>query len=136
VSGRRCGERYTAIVGDVFGELPCSGFDAGAVISLEKIGAHQAACVARAGIVDDRLEAVAYFDAVGAFGGRDEEENAAIIFFVADAELLKKIVAILIDVPAIEGANGDDGHLRAGFLFELEAEGFEAGFGVRSDDVG
>jgi hypothetical protein len=128
---RRCGERHAAIVGDILGELPGSGFYAGAVITLEKIRAHEPASVAGASVVDDWFEAVAYFDAVSAFGGRDEQEDTAIVFFVADTELLEEVVAILIDVLAFEGADSDDGHLGASFLFELQAEIFEAGFGVR-----
>src|SRR5271170_6275995 len=66
-SGRGAGKRHAAIVGDVFGELPGRGFDAGAVISLEKVGAHQAACVAGAGVVDDGLETIADFGPILAF---------------------------------------------------------------------
>ena len=42
----------------------------------------------------------------------------------------------MIDVFALEGADGDDGHLRAGFLLHLGAESFEAGGGGGSNDVG
>ena len=132
-SRRRCGERDTAIVGNIFGELPGSGFYAGAVISLEKIRAHEPASVAGSSVVDDWFEAVAYFDAVGAFGGRDEQEDAAIVFLISDTQLLEEVVAILIDVLTFQRADSDDGHLGASFLFELQAEIFEAGFGVSVD---
>jgi len=135
-SGGRCGQRDPAIVGYELGELPGGSFDAGTVVSLKKIGAHQAAGVASAGVVDDRLEAVADFDAIFAVGRSNEEKNAAIVFFVADTELFEEVVAILIDVFAIEGTDGDDGHLGAGFLFDFEAEGFEAGFRVGRNDAG
>jgi hypothetical protein len=135
-NGWRCGKRHASIVGNKFSESPGCSFDAGAVISLEKIGAHQAASVTGPSVVNDGFEAVAYFDAVGAFGGRDEQEDTAIVFFVSDTELFEKVVAILIDVLAFKRADSDDGHLGAGFLFELGREIFEASLGVRRNDVG
>ena len=83
--------------------------------------------VAGASVVDDGLKAVANFGPIFMLDRRDEEKYAAIGFFVADAKLLEEFVAIFLDGFAFKRANGDDGHLRAGFLLELGAEIFEAG---------
>jgi len=96
---------------------------------------HEAAGVAGASVVDDRLETVADFDAGLAIGGSDEEEDSAIFLLGADAELRVEIVGVLFDGFVFEGADGDDSHLSAGFLFELEAETFEAGFAIGVDDA-
>ena len=133
---RRCGERHAAIIGDVFGELPSGGFNAGAVIALEKIRVHEAARIAGPSVVDDGFETVADFGPVFAFGGSDEKKDATIFFFAADAELLVEFVAVLLDGFTLERANGDDGHLRAGSLLEFGAKVFETRLGVWSDDVG
>lgn len=132
----RSGKRYAAIIGDVFGELPSGGFDAAAVISLAEKWNHSAASITGARVIDNRLEAVADFGPIFALGGRDKQQDAEIFFFAADAELLEEIVAVLFDGFAFERADRDDGHLRAGFLFELGAEIFKAGLGVRADYTG
>lgn len=136
LGGLRCGERDASISGDVSGELPGACFDTGAVISLAEERDHSPAGVTGAGVVDDGLEAVADFCPIFVFERGDEKENAAIVFFAADADLLEEFVAVLLDGFAFERADGDDGHLRAGFLLELGTETFEAGGGRRSDDVG
>ena len=133
---RSSGKRYAAIGGDVFGELPSGNFDSGAVISLAEKGNHGAASVTRARVVDDGLETVADFGPIFAFRWCDQEEDAAIVFFAADAELFEELVAVLLDSFPFERAHRDDGHLRAGFLFELGAEIFEAGLGVRANYTG
>ena len=114
-----CGERHAAIVGDVFGELPSSGFHAGAVIALEKIRAHEATRIAGPRVVDDGFETVADFGPIFAFGGSDEKKDAPIFFFAADAELLVEFVGVLLDGFVLERANGDDGQLCAGLLLEF-----------------
>ena len=134
--GRSCGKCNAAISGDVLGELPGCGFDAAAVVSLKKKRTHETACVAGAGVGDYWFEAVADFDSIGALRRRDEQEDTTIFFFAADAELRVEVIAVLLDGFAFERTNGDNGHLRAGFSLDLQAESFEAGFGVRMDDVG
>lgn len=133
---RRYGKGHAAIVGDVLGELPSGGFHAGAVITLEKIRAHEAARIAGPSVVDDGFETVADFGPVFAFSRSDEKKDAAIFFFAADAELLVEFVAVLLDGFTLERENGNDGHLRAGLLLELGAQIFETLLDVWSDDVG
>jgi hypothetical protein len=129
-------ESDAAIGSDVAGELAHGGFDAGAeIVDAEKWN-HGAACVASASVGDDRLEAVADFCPVLMFGRRDQEKDAAVIFFSADAELFEEFVPVLLDRFAFEGAHRDDSHLRVSFLFELGAEVFEASFAFGSEDTG
>lgn len=116
--------------------MPGSSFNASAVISLKKIGAHEASRIAGTGVVDDGLETVADFSPILTFGWGDEKENAAVVFFAADTELFVEFVAILFGGFAFKGAHCHDGHLGAGFLFELEAETFEAGFAIGVDNAG
>ncbi len=132
--GRRR-KRNSAIGGDIFRELPDGRFDATVVISLDEKRTHETASVAGAGVGDNRLEAIADFNSISALRRGHEQQHATIFFFAADAELFEKVVAILIDVFAIERTDGDDGHLRSGFLLDLQAKIFEAGFGVGIDDL-
>ena len=136
MSRRRRRKRNSAIGRDIFRELPGGGFDAAAVVSLHKEGTHKAACVAGACVGDDRLEAVANFNSIGSLSGGNKQQHAAIFFFAADTELRVEVVAILLDRFAFERADGDNGHLRARFLLDFQAESFKAGFGVCIDDVG
>ena len=124
------------VLGDVIGELARSDFDAGAVVSLTKIGNHGASSVAGASVVDDGLEAVTDFGPIFAVVGRDEEEDAVVLVLLSDAERFENLVGELLDRFAIEGIDGDDGELRPGFLLELEAERVDAGFGIEGDDAG
>lgn len=134
--GRRFGKSDAPVGSDVTGKLTGAGINARAVVALSEKRNHCAAGVACAGIVDDRLETIANFGPILVFERRYEQEDAAIVFFVADAELLEEFVAELLDGLSFEGADGNDCHLRAGFLLELGAEIFEARRGGRSDDVG
>jgi len=126
----------SAIRGDVIGELRSSGFDTGAEIILAEKRDHGAASVAGASVGDDGFEAVADFGPVFVFARSDEKEDAAVVLFASDAELLEKFVAVLCGGFAFERMHGDDGHLRAGFLFEFGAKIFKAGVGVRREHGG
>ena len=70
--GRRAGESYTFVVGNVFGQLPGGDFYGGGEIILTKERNHGAACVAGASIIDDRFETVTDFDAVFAIVGSEQ----------------------------------------------------------------
>ena len=50
--------------------------------------------------------------------------------------MFEKIDGVIFQRAAVEGFDGDDGHLRAGFLFEFGAERFEALFGRLRNDSG
>ena len=115
------------VIGDEFGDLPGGGFGGLAVITLAKNGNHGAADVTGARVVDDGFEAVADFDAILTVGGSEEEKDAAIVFFTADAELFEDVDGRLFNVLTVERFYGDDGDLDAGFLLDFEAEGFQAG---------
>ena len=130
------GEGDATVIGDVLGELPCSGLDGAVVIVGAKEGNHGAASVSGAGIVDDWFEAVAHLDAVFALIRGDEEEHAAIVFFAADAQMFVEIGGVVFDGLVLEVVNGNDGHLCTGFLFELGAELFERVFGPGTQRAG
>ena len=124
-SGRLAGECDAVRVGDVLGQLPRGEFNGGAVIAGTEKRKHGAACIAGARIVDDRLKAVADFDTILAVVRSEKEEDAFVIFLAADAKLFIEIGGVLIDILPVERADGDDGHLDAGFVLEFRGESFE-----------
>jgi len=135
-SGRLAGECDALIVGDVFCQLPRGDFDCQSVIILPEEWNHGAPGIAGSRVVDNRFDAVAGFDSVFAVVGSEEEQNAGTFFFGADAQVFEKIDGVIFHRAVVEGFDGDDGHLRAGFLFEFGAERFEALFGRLRNDSG
>jgi hypothetical protein len=60
--------------------------------------------------------------------GREQQENAATVFFAPDSQLLEKINGVIVDDFSIQRADRHDRHLDAGFLLEFGAQRFQAGF--------
>ena len=135
-SRRSARESDTFVVGNVLGQLPGGDFDSGADIVLSEEGNHRTTGVARAGIINDGLDAVADFDAIFAIVGSEEQENAGVLLFCADSEMFEEIDGVIFDGATIERANRNNGELSAGFLFKLGAERFEALAGGSRDDAG
>ena len=113
------------IVSDVLCQLPRGGFNGVAVIALPQKRHHRTARVARARIIDHRFEAVTHLDAVLAIIRRHQQQNAAIVFLASDSKLPEEIDRIIFDALPIQRTNRNDGELRACFLFEFRAEGFQ-----------
>ena len=65
-------QRDSAVISNIFGELPGGGFDGAAEIATTQEWNHCAAGVPSARIVDNWLHAVTYFDPVFAFVGGDQ----------------------------------------------------------------
>ena len=118
---RGAGKSDALVVGNIFRELPGGSGDSAVVVATAEEGNHEAAGVTGTRVVDHRLGAVADFDAVFAVVGRNEKKDAFAGFFGADAELFVEVRGISFDIVAIKGFHGDDGHLGAGFLLELQA---------------
>lgn len=121
---------------DIFCELPRGNFNGGAVIVSTKERYHGAASVARASVIDDGLESVANFNAVFAIVGSEKKQGTGVVFFCANAKMFEEINSVIFDGAIVKRSNGDDGELRAGFLFELPAERFNALLGVLRDNAG
>jgi hypothetical protein len=64
---RLTAQRYSAIISNIFGELPRSRFDGATKVALPQKSNHGAASVSGPRIIDDWLQAVTYFDPVFAF---------------------------------------------------------------------
>jgi len=92
---------------------------------LPQEGNHGAASIASARIVDDGFKAVADFDAVLAVVGSYQQQNAGGVFFCANTEMFEQIHRVIFDRPIVERADGDDGHLCAGFLLQFGAQSFQ-----------
>lgn len=135
-SGRLAGECDALVVGNIFCELPRGDFDCGAVIILPEKGNHGTACITGTRVIDDRFDAVADFDSIFAVVGCEEKQNAGTFFFGANAKMLEEIDCEIFHRAVVERFDGDNGHLRGGFLFELGAERFEALFGSLRNDSG
>lgn len=123
------------VVGDVRGDLPSGGFRGAAIVALAESGNNRSANVAGAGIVDDGFKAVADFNAIFAIGRSEEKQDAAIIFFGADAELFVDGDGGVFNGFAVERFDSDDGDLGASFLLDFEAESFEFSLGRGVDDA-
>ena len=80
---------------------------------------------ARIGVGDDGFQAVADFGAVFSIFDREEDQDAFVFPFFADAPLVIKLVGDVGDVVAIESIDGDNGHLRSGGALDDAAIGFD-----------
>src|SRR3546814_8148046 len=67
---------------------------------------------------------------------RDQENDACILFLVADLPLAAKPVAIIRDVAPLEVADRRDDELMPGPLLKFEQLRVERGFLGRGDDIG
>ena len=133
---RHSGQRHSFIIGNVFCQLPCGRSYATVVVALPEIGNHQASGVSRARIVDHGFQPVANLRPVLPLVRRYEQHHTVVLLLLANAELLEQIVRVGLDVIAIERLHRDDGHLRAGLLFEFRAQGFQLRFRLWMDDAG
>ena len=113
--------------------MPRRRFHRVAVIALPQKRDHSAARVACARIINDRFEAVADFDAVLAVIGRQQQKNAAIVFFASDSQLLIKVHGVRVDAFSIQRADRHDSHLRPGFLLKFRAQSLQGSFLLRAD---
>src|SRR5438552_13476580 len=132
---RLAGKRDAAIGDNVLGELPGGGFDGAAVVVLAKDRDHGAANIAGARVVYYRLEAVADFHAIFTIFRGDQQQNAAVGALWADAQLLVESHRVVFHAFALERVDRHDRKLRFGFLLQLGAQGFQAGFRFRRDDA-
>jgi hypothetical protein len=78
-------------------ELPSRRFECAIIVAAAQEGNHGTAGVTGAGIVDDRLKAIAHFDAVFPLRRGNKQQNAAIILFAADAQMLVKVNGVRFD---------------------------------------
>jgi hypothetical protein len=124
------------IVSNIFCELPSGDFNRRSVIILSEKGNHSTASIAGASVIDDWFNAVADFYSIFAIVGSDEKQDAGIFFFGASAKVPEEIDGVIFDWTIVERFDGDDGHLRAGFLFELGAECFQVLLGGWRNDSG
>ncbi len=120
---------------DELRDTSCADQRRGAVVALAQVGNHVASHVARARIVDHRLQSVANFDLVLPLFGSDQDQYAAIVLLRPDAEMLVEIGGVVFARFAFERVDGDDGNLRAGLLLQLGGEQFDLLAGRRIDDL-
>ena len=132
---RHSGQRHPFIIGNIFCQLPCGRSYAAVVVALPEIGNQQASGISRARVVDHWFEAVANLRPVLPIVRRYEQHHTVVLLFLANAELFIQIVRVGLDVIAIERFHRNDGHLRAGLLFEFRAQGFQLGFCLRLNDA-
>ena len=78
-------EGDTAIIGDIFGELPCGDFYGATKITAAQQRNHGTPGIPGARIIDNRLQAVTHFNPVFALVGRHQKEEAAIVLLAPDA---------------------------------------------------
>src|SRR5713226_9249380 len=90
---RGAGERNAAVVGNVLGQLPGSGEDGSIVIGAAEKRHHGAPRIARTRVIDYRLEAIADFDAIFVFVGREQQQHTAIVLLSTTPNCLYKSTA-------------------------------------------
>jgi len=129
-------QRYSAIIGNIFGELPRGRFDGATKVALPQKRNHGAARVSGPRIIDYWLEAVTYFDPVFAFVRGYQQKDAAIILLTPDAQLLIKVHRVILDALPFQRMHSDNRHLGAGFLLQFGSERFESCFSIRLDGAG
>src|SRR5262245_42084399 len=125
-SRRLARESDAAFVCDILCELPGSDLDRRTEVILPEKGNHGATGVSRASVVDDGFDAVADFDTVFSVVRCKEQQDSGTLLFCADAEMLEEIDCIVFDGTVVEGSNGDDGELRAGFMLQFGTKRLQA----------
>src|SRR6266849_9080788 len=126
-------QRDTAIIGDIFRQHPRGCLDGGAVIGLAQKWNHGAPGISCARVIDNRLQAVADFDAVFVLVGCYKKQHTAIVAFAADPKLLVQIHAIVFDAFTVQRFHRDNRDLRASFLLDFIAKRLKPRLGIRGD---
>ena len=104
------------------GSLPQQRRDAAQNAAVETIG-------------KDRLQAVAYFDAIVMILDREQQHDPLVLALLADAPLAEERVGDVFDRFAVERIDGDNRHLDAGGLFHAATIGFQLGPRLRIEHV-
>lgn len=97
----------------------------GAVVAGPEVGAHVLQQEAVEAIGKKLFESVADFEAATVVVGDEQQQDAVIFPFLADAPGVKEVVGDVFDRVASKGGDGDEGELRGGEFFNLRGVGFE-----------
>ncbi len=124
-------------LGDFVDDGEVAVVDAFVVVAALEVGKHVFVEDAPGlGVGDAAFEAVADFDAGGAVVDGDEDDDAVVFGFVADAPLPQDGEGVVGGGGAFEAFDDDGDDVGFCFAFELGAEEVDARFGVVAEDAG
>ena len=131
------GQRDTSVCCNDIGDLNNTGGDSAVIICRTKRGNHAAADVADFGVGQDTFEAEADFNAALTILNGEDHYDAAVGTLFANLPLLFKTIGEVVDIVAIECADGDDFNLCVCLgVAQLAAEAVDALSGFRGEYVG
>lgn len=128
-------ESDMTIFGYYFGDAFSKQQNGAAVVADSELRDGFAPKIADESIGENRLQAVADFNAVFALSGSDEDEHAAIFLLRANSPARRKVYRVFVDGFAFERTDGNDGDLRLGFFVQFAANIFDDLFRVGRNDA-
>jgi hypothetical protein len=118
----RSGERDAGVLRDDIGNPRRHEQHCAAVVALLQEGNGFAPKAADFAVRQNRLQAVANFDAVFPVLHSEENQNSVIGGFAADAPLLVQVDGVVLNFRTVQGIDGHNRDLRVRFLFDLQAD--------------